>query len=147
MFSKFKRYFPIFYIVFLIISVFYVRYALNKKLVDVKTATKEEKKEPAKEIKVSLEIFNENKFVVSYPKIKMTNQDAINDLLDNLYGDHNFRYEKTEYTYGTEYDAILGVMAKEGYRWILFDGSLDITNDPSVPLKKDGAYKFVLTKK
>ncbi len=143
--EKFKKYFPIFYIIFLISAFFYVRKVLNTDRLSVQTKTEEKSSEEVKPVDVTLKI-NGLKNQRIYEK-RLENIKTFDDLLELLVKEDVFIYEKTEYTYGTQYDRINNETAPEGYIWKVFDDDKEITlNTKGYKLTDKHSYTLLLTK-
>lgn len=141
-----NKYAPIIYILFLVVSFFYVNKVLNSKTIEVNTKDdKEEQTTEVKPVKVKVEIYNKNTFLTSY-ELNMQNINTVDDLLEELRENYDFTYEKTKYTYGNEYSEIYGIKSDDAYIWKIYENNLEITFDTkSHSLINNGIYKFELS--
>lgn len=113
------------YIVFLILSFFYVRSVL--KGVPVSTAgTLEEENPEVKNITVSLTVK-----APAYTKIytqQSKSVDSASDLLLKIKENNaDFSFDRTAYSYGSEIDHVNNIKSTETMRWKMLDGDTDIT--------------------
>ncbi|MFC1755925.1 hypothetical protein ACFLZK_00840 [Patescibacteria group bacterium] len=142
-----RKYIPIIYIVLGTIAFFYVRDIVNDETLDVDKSIKDKKVVmDIKPVNVTLSVrgFNQN---TNY-SLRKENDETFDDFLENLVDYQGFRYEKTEYTYGTVYDNINGEIAPEGYIWKIYANDEDFTLNTSGLKLTDGTiYSLVLEKK
>jgi len=136
--QKAKKYFPYFYILFLIFSFFYVRDVLKEgELREYDSNVEETKK--VLDVNVTL-IANGKTFTA-----KLRSNDTIFDLFEDLRDDNNFYYEKTDYTYGTEIEMVNGEKAPAGYKWEVFLNEDVVTNNiGDIYLEDEQAYVIKL---
>ena len=113
------------YILFLIFSFFYVKSVL--KGVPVSTADKKEEENVGiKNITVTLTVMSP-----SYTKThtqQSKNVDSVSDLLLKIKeNNQDFTFDRTAYSYGSEFDHINNIRATDTMKWIMLDGDTDIT--------------------
>lgn len=123
--THFKKIFPLFYILFLLLGFMYVRNIITSEELTVETKDKNKTVDKVKPVKVTLFIIGNSQRRTYEGTLKNTN--SFDDLLEDLVKSKTLTYEKTEYTYGTEYDRINGENAPEGYVWKVYVGDEDIT--------------------
>ena len=103
----------------------YVRNIITSEELTVETKDKNKTVDKVKPVKVTLFIIGNSQRRTYEGTLKNTN--SFDDLLEDLVKSKTLTYEKTEYTYGTEYDRINGENAPEGYVWKVYVGDEDIT--------------------
>jgi len=113
------------YILFLIFSFFYVKSVL--KGVPVSTADKtEEENVEIKNSTVTL-IVKALNYTKTYTQ-QSKNVDSVSDLLLKIKeNNQDFTFDRTAYSYGSEFDHINNIRATDTMKWIMLDGDTDIT--------------------
>ena len=119
-----KLYVPL-YVFFLIFSFFYVKSVL--KGVSVYTADKTgEDNADIKNINVTLTVKTPT-YTKTYGQ-ESKSVDSVSDLLLKVKENNpDFTFDRTAYSYGSEFDHINNIRATETMRWIMLDGAMDIT--------------------
>lgn len=134
------------YILLLLFGFLYVKKTLKEGNIEVQD--KDNEKEETIEVKpvaVYLEI-RTGRYVRRYRE-KMRNIDTVTDFLEKLRDSGEIFYEKTEYTYGLEFEQINNLNNPSGYKWELYHGTKKITNNAgNVLLEDDNTYSFVQEK-
>ncbi len=120
------------YILFLIFSFFYVKSVL--KGVPVSTADKKEEENVGiKNITVTLTVMSPS-YTKTYTQ-QSKNVDSASDLLLKIKeNNQDFTFDRTAYSYGSEFDHVNNLEATETMKWKMLDGETDIT------LKMDSMY-------
>jgi len=140
-----KRLFPFVYIAFLLFAYFYAKDIINSEELIVSKKNKDKVVEEVKPVRVSLVIKGISQ--TNTYEIQLKNTNTFDDLLEKLVKDKRLTYEKTEYTYGTEYDRINGENAPEAYVWKVYIDDEDITyNTKGVKLADGSKYTLSLEK-
>ena len=143
--KKVKKYFPYFYVLFLISTFFYVRNILDTESVDVGGKKENPTTEEIKPVRANLEIYKDGVLQNSYSK-RMQNINSFDDLLEELRKE-GFVYEKTDYIRGTEYEYINRQETPDGYIWKVYVNDEDYTYKTNeIKLNSDSTYKLVLEK-
>jgi len=143
--NRLKKVFPLIYITFLLFSLLYVRNIITTENLDVKTKDSNKIVEEVKPVKVSLLITGLKQRNIH--KVALKNTNTFDDLLEDLVKHKHLTYEKTEFTYGTEYDDINGEIAPEGYVWRVFADEKEIThNTKGIKLIDKSEYILILEK-
>lgn len=142
--DRYKKYFPIIYIILTFFVFFYAREALSVEEADVyeEPSAKGPENHPAK---VTLRVRNGN---VSREYVaNMETKDSVGDLLEHLRLSNSFTFEKIGYIYGTEIDNINGTRSQNGYKWQLYKDEQNITyNFDKVNLEDSAIYTLTLEK-
>lgn len=121
-----KRYIYAAYICLLLASYLYVDHVVSTDAITVSQQDDEDKEvETIKPVRVTLLIETQS-YKQQYVKRVFSNN-SIQDVLKTLRAEEGFSFEKIGYIYGTELDYINGIKAPEGFRWALFDKSVDVT--------------------
>lgn len=144
--KKYQKYLPVVYILFLVTFFAYVNKLKKSDEISIQTLKDtEEKVEEVKPVKVYLQVINGNN-IKTY-EARLTNQNTLDDFLENEVKESGLTFEKTLYTYGTEYTEVNGVKSNEDYKWKVYKESEDIsTKNKREKLTDNTTYKFVYTK-
>lgn len=124
----------------------YVRNVLSSETIDVKvTDDSKEKTVEVKPVNVTLIVESSN-YYAKYQE-RMDNVNTFDYFLENLRDHKNFYFEKTEYTYGTEYEKVNNLKIPDGYSWHIYVNNQEITHKTSgKQLENDAVYKMILEK-
>lgn len=138
--EKIKKYFPYFYIAFLLFSFFYIKGVLKEGDIE---EYDDDTGNVQKVIDIDAILVADGKFY----KSKQRSDDTILDLLEDLRSHTDFYYEKTDYIYGTEINMVNGKKAPEGYKWELVFKDEILTKDiGDIFLQDDQTYNLELVK-
>ena len=134
---KFSALAKVAYLVFILISIIYVKNVLDEDSFKVTEKEPDKKVVKVKEAKVSLVVQT-----VDGQKeysAKLTDGDSVQDLLVDLRDNTDFYYEVDMYTYGTELIRVFDKEPERGSAWAVFFGDENITKDMSQTKLKDKA--------
>ncbi len=140
-----NKYFPIFYISLLFLGYFYVRDIIGREELKVGVIDDQKESIEIKPIDVTLMVKTRSSSVEYLANMKNIN--TLDDLLEDLRDEVDFFFEKTEYTYGTEYDLVNHTKAQEGYAWKVYEDDEDITQNTSGRVLKDKAVYILSLEK
>ncbi|KKS07008.1 hypothetical protein A3K01_04170 [candidate division WWE3 bacterium RIFOXYD1_FULL_43_17] len=113
------------YVLFLIGSFFYVKSVIKGVPVSVED-TSDDKTVEIKSVKVSLTV-KAPSYTKTYTQ-ESKNIDTVSDLLLQIKENNtDFTFDRTSYSYGSEFDHINGIKATETMEWRIFDGEKDVT--------------------
>lgn len=137
--------FSLIYVVFVFLAFFYVKSILKTESLFPKDNTKP-KIEKTWAVNASL-IINTGSKTFNY-KTEVKNTYTVMNFLEQLRNSASLVFEKVDYAHGVEIDSVFSAKAPEGYRWSVFQNSIDVTNIISTTRVLDGAiYEIKLTKK
>jgi hypothetical protein len=142
MFKQVFKYWYYCYIGFLVISILYINTVLKDTSIKLSSSSQQKVIADIKPAKVTLVVKT-----LSYNKIykaKLDNTDTVNDLLDNLWKNQGFYYQKNEYINKIEFENIDKTLIPEGYSWHIFENDKDITNDIYYSMLKD-KQEYIIT--
>ncbi len=134
---KFSALAKIAYLIFILMSVIYIKNVLDEDSFKVTEKEPDKKVVKVKEAKVSLVVQT-----VDGQKeysAKLTDGDSVQDLLVDLRDNTDFYYEVDMYTYGTELIRVFDKEPERGSAWAVFFGDENITKDMSQTKLKDKA--------
>jgi hypothetical protein len=139
MLKKARKYFVPVYILFLIVSFFWVRSVLNSRSLELAERDNSDEIPRVEMVGVTLTV-EHNSESISYTE-KMKNTDSLEDLFKRLRDREDFSYEKTGYIYGTEFEMVNGIELPEGYRWRVFkEGSEEELDKEEHKLENAAVY-------
>ena len=143
--SKASKIFIPLYLLFFVVSFFYVKSVLKHEDISEKDKTK-----PViiKEYAVTdyLKVIGPS-FVKAY-KVERKNTQSVMNMMENIRNNQGFVFEKIEYTHGTEIDSVFQTSAPEGYRWKIFLNGTDITNNiKNILLTNNSTYELKIVPK
>ncbi len=122
--TKKKKILIISYLVFLILSFFYIKNVLKEESVGV--YQKEIKNfEDEYEVSVTFRYYDNNS--VREFKETLKNTDTIEELLQLMRKKNVLTYETNKYTYGTEIESINTRKPADNYKWVIFSDGNDVT--------------------
>ena len=140
--KKLKIFIPV-YILFLLLSFLYIRSVLKESPLD--TQDEEKEVEDVYPITVSLRFINNG--VTKAYNANFENIDTVTDLMEDLRDHQELIYEKTEYFKKTTIDSVNGIIPPKGYRWGIFMGDIEYTNDlGSTQLVNNATYELKIVK-
>ena len=124
--ALFKKFAPIFYVIFLLASFFYVKSVLNNRSIEVATKN-DDKKHSEVEIKaISVNLIVDDNGKKSKYLYKLKNVDTVNDLLALAREDGVLSYDVIGYLNSNE---LVGPSyANQQYKWKILMDNNDITN-------------------
>lgn len=126
---KFSAVAKISYLLFILISVMYVKNVLDEDSFKVTEKEPDKKMVKVKEAKVNLvvqTVDGQREY-----SAKLTDSDSVQDLLSDLRDNTDFYYEADMYTYGTELVSVFGQSPSNGSKWAVFLDDKDITKNIS----------------
>lgn len=127
------------YIVFLALTIVYVKSVLKED--SFKVVEKEPKKLAVKIKEAQVKLVVQSKESQKEYTAKLTNGDSVRDFLSQLRKTTDFYYEVDMYTYGTELVSLYGKEADPGNRWAVFFNDEDVTKDISkIKLENKASY-------
>jgi len=126
---KFSAVAKIAYLLFILMSVIYVKNVLDEDSFKVTEKEPDKKVVKVKEAKVNLVVQTVNG--QKEYSAKLTDGDSVQDLLADLRDNADFYYEVDMYTYGTDLVSVFGQSSPNGSKWAVFLDDKDITKDIS----------------
>lgn len=126
-----KKIWIVSYILLLIISFFYVHWAINQDRIHVLTKKNNDNEDIIEEHFVRALVKLESpagyrEYSVT-KKDELKNVDTVEDLLKKLWESQNFYFEKNSYVYGNGIDNVNYIAAPLGYTWRIFLFDKDVT--------------------
>lgn len=124
---KFSALAKIAYLIFILMSVIYIKNVLDEDSFKVTEKEPNKKAVKVKEAKVSLAVQTvdgQKEYTA-----KLTDGDSVQDLLVDLRDNTDFYYEIDMYTYGTELASVFGKEPETGSVWAVFSDDKNITRD------------------
>lgn len=123
-------------------------YDLTKEdTIRVAPKAEEQEVEEVKPVRVGLEIYVNDSLRSAY-SARLDTSKSFDDLLDYLVEQEDLFFEKTMYTYGTEYEQVNEIPHPSEYHWKVYENDMDITYATSgVKLVDGNIYKLALEKK
>ena len=133
------------YISALALIFLYVNSVLKQERIEI---YKEKKVETEKTYPIEVSLIHINGTRQETYKKTLDSNENVGKLLKELRNDDGLIFELNQYTYGTEILSVNGVLPKEGFKWVIFQGDKDVTkNMNETTLIKDGVYTLKIVER
>ncbi len=123
----------------------YVNSVLKQERIEI---YKEKKVETEKTYPIEVSLIHLNGTRQETYKKTLDSNENVGKLLKELRNDDGLIFELNQYTYGTEILSVNGVLPKEGFKWVIFQGDKDVTkNMNETTLVEDGVYTLKIVER